>query len=60
MVLNENGFFVIENLLEKTLNIKGRTSNNNENYRLVDNKKNKRNNKIITNISHINNNIIII
>ena len=60
MDLNENGFFVIENLFEKTINLKGRRKNNNENKRIEYNTKNKRKNKIITNISLINNNIITI
>ena len=60
MDLNKNGFFVIEKLFEKTLNLKGRIKNNNENKRIEYNTKNKRKNKIITNISLINNNIITI
>ena len=60
MDLKKNGFHKIENETEKTLNLTGRTKNN-DNYIIIeDNNKNIRKNKIIRNIKHINNNIIII
>ena len=60
MDLKKNGFYEIENDLEKTLNIKGKIKNNNQYICIEDNNKNKGKNKIIRNITDISNNIIFI
>ena len=60
MDLNENGFNEVEKESRKTSNINGKTKKINDNIRIANNSKNKRKNKILRNIIHVRNNIIII